>query len=154
MFACKYGCRGWCRFPGSASNCPGIPTAEAQPGENFPKTSHFLWAAPGALPEPTSSFKFLWSRCRTTERPAPRPVCLPCNRIVYIIPLSRNKTTDSNIANRCRRPEPRVRARCCSENPGRAEAGSLVPPDPTGWGGGCCMRRCAKGLSEMEGVRK
>lgn len=66
-------------------------------GELFPKTSHFLWAAPGALPEPTSSFGPSGPAAGLQSGRPRRPVCLPCNRIIYIIPLSRNKTTTQTL---------------------------------------------------------
>lgn len=142
------------RFQGSARDCPSIQTAEAQAGRALQESSRFLRLRQGPRPTPPahlgSALVLLWA-CRAE---APRPACLPCNRIVYIIPPSRNKTTESNIANRCLRPEPRVPARCSFEHPGRREAGSLVLPDPAGWGVGGCRSNGGLGaiklLSETE----
>lgn len=63
---------------------------------NFPEEKPLPLTAKGAWTKPTSSFSFTFLLLQ-----APRTARLPCNRIVYLTPPSRNKTTESNIANRC-----------------------------------------------------
>lgn len=113
----------------------GFQQRRPRPGRIFRESSS-LWL-PQGLPRPSSSqagpgpAAGLQSGGSAPSRPA-------CNRIVYVIPPSRNKTTESNIANRCLRPGPVVPARCSFEHPGRGEAWRPVPPDAAGWGGDCC----------------
>lgn len=132
---CVRGCCERCRFPGSARSFPGVPAAEAKARKNFPGEQFPLTAAGPArshqLPGGAWPAAGLQSGGWAPGRPA-------CNRIVYIRPLSRNKTTESNIANRCLRPGPVLPARCSFEHPGRGEAWRPVPPDPADWGGDCC----------------
>lgn len=152
-----HGCCGWCRFQGSARSCPGNHTAEAQAEENFPKQPFpdCFPHAERALPEPTSSFKLCFGPAAGLQSgPALCPACLPCNKIVYIIPLSRNKTTESNIANRCRRPEPRVHGQMLLRAPweGRSRESGPSRPYRLGWGLplGLEVWGPAKGLSEVK----
>ena len=141
MCMCMCACVGvveWYGFQGSAGSFPGIQTARDQNRESFPGEQPFPLTAAGprpATPAYPRSALVLRQGCRLEDL---CPACLPCNKIVYSTSMSRNKTTESNIANRCLQPGPRVPARCSFENLWRGEAGSLVPPDLAGWGGGCC----------------
>lgn len=144
-------------IPGPTRSYPRIQTTEAWAGEGFPGEQPFPPTAKGALPKPTSSFTL---RFGSAAGPALCPASLPCNKIVYIMPPSRNKTTESNIANRCGGQSLGSVARCSCECPGRGrswEAGTLHF-----WGlyvyvhgGGACPWSgdlgATKGFSETEG---